>query len=268
MTNQTKKRSRQADGRTFLNSPLRYPGGKFRAVQTLAPMAPKDCDVVISPFIGGGNLELHWAQEGKEVIAYDGFGPLVEFWQYLLDSDDHPAMMDIIKSLYPLSKEQFYALQKLLMDQAGIFCAAYYFVLNRGSFSGTTLSGGCGDPSQRFSLSAIARAEEFSRFNGRLTVCHSLWPNSLEKHPDEFMYLDPPYMIKDRLYGHHGDLHEGFDHAGLAAALKERSAPWLLSYNDSPEIRELYQDFTIQEVKWGYGMGTCKKGAELVIKNY
>ena len=52
-----------------------------------------------------------------------------------------------------------------------------------------------------------------------------------------FVYLDPPYYLGRRSnYYRHAE----FDHARLAAALQSLPSPWLLSYNDAPEVRSLY----------------------------
>ena len=49
---------------------LRYPGGKTKAIDLITPFV-KDYDKIISPFIGGGSLEVHWAGNlNKEIIGY------------------------------------------------------------------------------------------------------------------------------------------------------------------------------------------------------
>ena len=63
-----------------LKTPLRYPGGKSKAIDLITPYV-KDYDRIVSPFIGGGSLEVYWsANLGKEVIGYDIFDVLVNFW--------------------------------------------------------------------------------------------------------------------------------------------------------------------------------------------
>ena len=63
---------------------LRYAGGKSKAINQITPFI-KDYDEIISPFIGGGSLEVHWSSNlGKKVIGYDVFDVLVNFWNVLL----------------------------------------------------------------------------------------------------------------------------------------------------------------------------------------
>nr|AIF20838.1 D12 class N6 adenine-specific DNA methyltransferase (dam) [uncultured marine thaumarchaeote KM3_95_D02] len=69
-------------------SPLRYPGGKSRAVSQIVdkyiiPNIPKN-KKVCSPFFGGGSIEIALAKLGYRVYGYDAFPPLVDFWQVLL----------------------------------------------------------------------------------------------------------------------------------------------------------------------------------------
>ena len=55
---------------------FKYPGGKSRAVEFITSFFPK---IKLSPFLGGGSIELNLASKGTKVIAYDVFLPLVNF---------------------------------------------------------------------------------------------------------------------------------------------------------------------------------------------
>ena len=74
-----------------MKTPIRYAGGKSRAIKHITPFV-KDEDKIVSPFIGGGSLEVHWAAMGKEVIGYDIFDMLVNFWDILLTKPDELAI--------------------------------------------------------------------------------------------------------------------------------------------------------------------------------
>ena len=62
-------------------SPLRYAGGKSKAVGLILENLPKlNRKKIISPFFGGGSVELCLAQELEfEVVGYDTFDFLVNF---------------------------------------------------------------------------------------------------------------------------------------------------------------------------------------------
>lgn len=87
--------------------------------------------------------------------------------------------------------------------------------------------------------------------------------------PDSFFYLDPPYYTSEYVYDC------GFtweDHLRLHRALSEAQGQWLISYNDCPEIRELYGDFNqfgfsrIHSMVQKYEAG--KEFPELLVGNY
>jgi len=70
-------------------TPLRYPGGKSRAVKTIMPyIRDLDRGELCSPFLGGGSIELKCAEEGMIVHGYDLFQPLVWFWEALLSNPE------------------------------------------------------------------------------------------------------------------------------------------------------------------------------------
>ena len=66
------------------------------------------------------------------------------------------------------------------------------------------------------------------------------------------------------LYGDKGDAHRGFDHLALYRLLSERDN-WMLSYNNCPEILELYEDYEIYYPNWSYGMSQDKDSKEVLI---
>jgi len=68
-------------------NPLRYPGGKTRAVQQILPYFPAMPGVLCAPFFGGGSIELAAAGLGWQVHGYDQFQPLVDFWQTRLNHE-------------------------------------------------------------------------------------------------------------------------------------------------------------------------------------
>ena len=151
-----------------------------------------------------------------------------------------------------------------------------YYALNRSSFSGATLSGGYSKEAaaKRFTQSSIDRLREFQ--SPSLSVELADFRDSLAKHDDNtFIYADPPYAINNPvLYGENGSTHKGFDHLGFAEAIKKKNN-WIVSYNDSKYIRELYQGYEIIETGWSYGMhgGHAKEGdltntsSEIIILN-
>lgn len=252
----------------FKNSPntvslLRYPGGKTRAAKFILPYFPSSLTTLFSPFFGGGSLEIILASRGVKVYGYDIFEPLVVFWQCALENPDKLA--NIVLQYYPLSRDKFYELQNNLdaYKTDRYRYAAVFYVLNRSSYSGTTLSGGMSPNHPRFTLSAVERLKNFYCPN-LICVEKMDFKESFKLHTRDFVYADPPYMINSGLYGRKGDVHRNFDHDALYEILKQRGG-WILSYNDCDKVKKMYSRYKIVYPVWKYGMSGNKTSREILI---
>ena len=247
---------------------LRYPGGKQRAVKILADYIPPDETEICSPFLGGGSLELYCSSVlGAQVYGYDNFAPLAEFWHALISRRD--ILADKAAAFLPiLKREDFYRLQKTQTDIADkTERAAVFFVINRASFSGCTMSGGMSPGHPRFTPSAVERLRRFpsAKVRKSFSVRKADFADSIGAHPNGLIYADPPYMLKNQnLYGARGKCSE-FNHAKLREVLAARGGRWLLSYNDCEEARRLYRGFVALTPKWRYGMSGDKNSRELLV---
>ena len=258
-----------------MKSLLRYPGGKSRALKHITPYFPKDLTEIVSPFFGGGSIEIHYASQGVRVHGYDIFEPLVNFWQQVLDNPEYIAD-HLEATFHPCTKDAFKQYQRKQgwthMDHTYAdwkeYRACMYYALNRSSFSGATLSGGYSQQAadKRFTQSSIDRLRNFSC--PFLTVKQADFTDSLRRHNDEtFVYADPPYLLeKSTLYGERGSTHKDFDHERFAEEIKKKNN-WVISYNPHPEILELYKDYKIVYPEWAYGMSTDKKSKEILVLN-
>lgn len=255
---------------SLIKSPLRYPGGKSRAVKEIWRYVEHlGVKTLCSPFFGGGSFEIYCAQNGIKVYGYDAFASLVFFWQELLKNPKKLA--DKVATYKPgkFSKELFYDLQKSHPGTTDHFMSAVeFYVLNRTSFSGSTLSGGMANYkgiNPRFTDSSVDRIRNFKVENIISVEIKDFTKSiNLKKHKNDLLYLDPPYMIENSLYGNRGNLHKGFEHKRLLIELRKRES-WILSYNDSDTIRDMYKEFQILEPKWSYGMSKNKKSNEILI---
>lgn len=242
-------------------SPLRYPGGKSRAIEIVFDIIPSNTKELVSPFFGGGSIELYCASKGIKVYGYDIFDPLVDFWKSI--TKNPKALAEEIELYNPLSKDMFYFLQKKQSSfKSQLERAAVFFVLNRSSFSGSTLSGGMSPDHPRFNKASINKVASFKVKN--FTVEKLDFEQSINNHPNTRLYLDPPYLIDNFLYGKQGNTHKGFDHQKLCDMLKKRDN-WILSYNDCTTIADMYKDYKILYPTWQYGMSSNKKSKEVLI---
>lgn len=259
-------------------SVLRYVGGKTKLASKIIPQIERrsyDLSLIVSPFFGGGSIEFILNKKyGSKVIANDKFSPLINFWYQLQQNRQN--LVEYIKEVKSrINKDVFYQLRTQVLEwlqnkdeDKDLVIASYYFALNRSSFSGSTLSGGFSSQSAsgRFTKSSIDKLSkinlnDFSFYNLDFVDFLSFLNN------DIFIYLDPPYYLSKttaKLYGVNGDLHENFNHNLLWQTLKTKPN-WALSYNDCPEIRELYKDYEIINLEAQYSMNKSKKGQEILI---
>ena len=245
----------------MMQSPLRYTGGKTRAIKVLKNFLPSNTKSIISPFIGGGSFELSCAESGIKIFGYDTFLPLVDFWFYLIH--DPKLLADKIQQYFNIDKAELRTWgKKLWSEQDPLMRATMFFILNRTTYGGTTVNGGLyTDIYQRFTPSIIKRVIESKIKN--LEVGFLDFRQSLLLH-DELAYLDPPYVGQDRLYAYSKISNQEFPHKKLSDILRKRSN-WILSYNDHPLIRELYSEFQILTPSWKYGISNESKYSKEVL---
>lgn len=258
-----------------MKSPLRYPGGKTRACKTLLDIVDRenfDTSEVISPFTGGASFEFHLRDtRGSRLILNDKFEPLATFWSACKNDKDRLCATLEETRIKGVSKDDFKHMRESIVGESdALERAKKYFVINRCSFSGATLSGGFSEESsnKRFTKSSIDRVRALDLSD--VSVHNEDFTTFLETHGagrKGFVFVDPPYYLesKSKLYGKNGDLHENFDHEGLRRTLERVERDWVLTYNDVPYIRELYKGHRIVDVAWSYGMNSTKVSSEIVI---
>jgi DNA adenine methylase len=250
-------------------SPLRYPGGKTRAISILEKYVNNyypNQKTLLSPFFGGGSFELHMKTKGYDIKGNDLVIPLYNLW--CIKQTNSNALVQKIYEKQPITKEKFHILRDNIMTEAdALEQASSYFIINRTSFSGATLCGGYSKQAaeKRMTESCIQRLKDcnvqdivFTNFD-----CNLFLQLNAETY-DDVVYADPPYYIDTYIYGKNGDMHENFNHIEFAETIKQRSH-WIISYNDCEFIRNLYQGCQIFEEKWSYGMNTSKKSSEIII---
>ena len=256
-------------------SPLRYPGGKTRACKILDEIVVQHFDIsefdrIISPFFGGGSFEFYLQNKYKlRIIANDKFTPLANFWR-TCKMDQGELVAELEKKIDRISKTEFLEYRARIMQEVQqLEQSVMYFIINRCSFSGATLSGGFSQDASknRFTRSSIQKIaqldlREFEIANQDFTDFLA----QLEQSQRDLVFLDPPYYLEggSNLYGKSGDMHEGFPHEVLFRVVETRSN-WIMTYNDCDYIRDLYKDYVIIPAEWSYGMNKTKKSSEIII---
>jgi DNA adenine methylase len=250
-------------------SPLRYPGGKTRAIAILEAHLLEnfaDCKTVLSPFFGGGSFELHLYDKGYKIYGNDLFKPLWTFWRQC--QTGLTELVGAVKAKMPVTKELFTELRTTITKLTEpLAIATAYYIINRTSFSGATFCGGFSRQAATGRLNESSLETLSGLAIPQLEISNLDFAEFMDLHPDVdglVIYADPPYYISSYIYGKDGDMHEGFNHVAFAAKIKTRRR-WMLSYNDCPYIRNLYSDCRIIGVSWSYGMNVSKASSEILI---
>ena len=268
----------------FYKSPLRYPGGKSRAIKILKDYFPKNFSEYREPFFGGGSVGIYLSQilrqEQIQFFANDFNCDVYCFWN-ILKTQNQALINEIqnIKNDFKNGRELYEnILSRRNKNLSDFQRAVDFFVLNRITFSGVVDCGGYSQKAfeSRFTQSSIERLKNMDTILQNFIFSNESYENLLQREgKDVFIFLDSPYYsaTKSRLYGKKGDLHTNFNHQRLCANLKNTKHKFLLTYDDSNFIRELYQDFYISNYSLQYGMNNYKqtqaaKGAELLISNF
>ena len=254
-------------------SPLRYPGGKTRACKILDQILQdnfiiSDFDAILSPFFGGGSFEFYLQNKyNLNILANDKFTPLYNFWD-VCKYNKKDLCSILYKYIDKVSKDTFIQMRQQIMNESNIKQATLFFIINRCSFSGATLSGGFSlDASKnRFTKSSIDRINKLNldKFTIHNLDFEQFINYNLNKN--NFIFLDPPYYLEKKscLYGNNGNMHKTFNHIKLYECISTKKN-WLMTYNNCNYIKNLYKKFKIIETNWNYGMNKSKKSSEIII---
>ena len=271
----------------YLGSPLRYAGGKSLAVGHILEYLPDGLEKVVSPFIGGGSVEVAIAKELKiDVIGYDVFELLVNYWQVQVKE---PKELFERLNEFENTKEEYERIKDLLKkiwnkkdgllenDFSDLELAAYYYFNHNLSYG----PGFLGWMSSIYTVRKKYQAmlEKVRNFDvNNLQVFNESFETSIPKHNGDFLYLDPPYFLAGdskmfkgiypmRNFPVH---HNSFRHDTLADLLKQHKGGFILSYNDCSWVREAYKDFKIVEISWQYtmGQGETRIGKNRLERNF
>ena len=275
-----------------MKTPIRYAGGKSRAKKSITPYV-EDQTKIVSPFMGGGSLEVYWASMGKEVIGYDVFDMLVNFWDVVLSKPDELAD-ELIKitpdnSTYAEIKEILMTLDKTQSMLSGwktdhykrtniksldeVVSAAYYYFNHNTSYGPGYL--GWGSSLYLNDESWNKMVDQIRTFKcDTLKVYQKDFSESIPEHKDDFLYLDPPYFLDsdsdNKMFTGIYPMrnipvhHDQFSHELLRDMVHEHQGEFVLSYNNCESIRNYYRDFDFQYPDWNYSMGN---GESMIGKN-
>ena len=275
-----------------LKTPLRYPGGKSKAIKTLSPWFPQIVSEYREPFIGGGSIAIDFTKTNPDVPVWvnDLYVPLYNFWiqlrdrgkelservreekQKTLDEGEIGKVTEKAKELFDIYKEE--------IDTYDDFeKAVAFFIMNKCSYSGLTENSTFSPTASNsnFSLVGADKLAQFSKLieNWKITNIDYAEVMRAQGSSDTFIFLDPPYDIKDFLYGKNREMHKSFDHDRFANDVYNCIHKFMITYNVNDRLMELYKNYNLKEWKLRYSMahrgdkGTTENiKTELLVTNY
>ena len=277
-----------------MKTPLRYPGGKSRAVPKLCQWLPVDITEYREPFLGGGSMAIEMTKRFPDLSIWvnDLYKPLYLFWLALRDDGNYLYDQLIqLKQRHPdqgSAKQLFLDAKEKVNDDDLSYKdkAVAFYIINKCSFSGLTESSSFSPQASdsNFSIRGIENLKSYSKLikNWKITnldyadlVEDCLGHGEIKCDDNTFIYVDPPYQVKDNLYGHKGEMHKGFDHARFADVMDDTMGNVMISYNNHPDIVQRYLEWSQYDFAHTYTMrstGTYMldqtKRRELICLNY
>lgn len=271
-------------------TPLRYPGGKSRATKILMDYIPEKYDRYTEGFLGGGSMAIAMTRKNPDlkVTVSDLYVPLYAFWMALRDlgpqMQDHLhniktylSRFDDQEDVIKAHREAFQKAKETLNDpNTGMYqMAVNFYICNKCSFSGLSENSSFSEQASQsnFSFNGINSLLWYHQAIQNWEILNEDYANVIAE--DAFNFLDPPYAIKDNLYGKKGDLHKQFDHIRMSETLKDFKGKTMITYNSCKEVEDMYPTFSKLQWDLTYTMrSTASYGAdqdkrkELLLVNY
>ena len=260
---------------TTLKPPHGWVGGKSRLAKQIVSFMPNDHNLYVEVF--GGALNVLYAKElptraNYREVANDFNGELINLHRAIRTN---PKKLEKYLSDLLISRAIFNDIKsKELIPRDNIERASFFFYLITQSF---------GSKGGNFAMNAKSRKprsiyKDFTKWSKRLsqvTIENLDFEKLINEYDKEetLFYCDPPYVGTENYYKNVREFNLK-DHKRLYKALRQIKGKFLLSYNDTPFIRDLYKDFKIvKSDKIRYTLGANKNGeiksvCEIFIMNY
>ena len=275
-----------------LKTPLRYPGGKSKAIKTLSPWFPKTISEYREPFIGGGSIAIEITKSNPDIPVWinELYVPLYNFWVQLRDrgeelservrEEKQRTLDEGDKDKVTVKAKELFNKYKQEIDTYDDFeKAVAFFIMNKCSFSGLTENSTFSQSASNsnFSLVGADKLAQFSKLIKNWKITNIDYSEVMKAHGsrDTFIFLDPPYDIKDFLYGKNREMHKKFDHERFADDVYICVHKFMITYNVNDRLKELYKNYNLKEWKLRYSMahrgdkGTDENiKTELLVTNY
>ena len=217
-------------------------------------MLPENIKEYREGFLGGGSCALAFSVMYPDVPVWvnDLYYNLFAFWTQLqknpdplinrlLELKDEACRADGVEELEKKHRALYADMRDLINTSDDDFdLATAFYVLNRSSFGGFTeqnKNAFIRDSYKNtiFSQSKIKKLANISQIIQPWRITNQDYRDLMETPgEDVFVFLDPPYLIKDMLYGKDKEMHTSFCHEAFVKACKDTPHNWMITYNEHP----------------------------------
>ena len=262
---------------------LRYPGGKSKMTLFIKELLTKnkmtENVTYVEPFAGGAGIALNLLidEDVKNVIINDKDISVYAFWWALLNETNK-----FIEKILQINvdMEEWYKQREIQKnkEKEDLFDLGFStFFLNRTNRSGIISAGPIGGLNQsgkwkidaRFKkLELLSRIQKIVEKKGDIKLFNKdaveFLIQDVSKLPikNVLIYLDPPYYNKGKQLYMNFFKHE--DHQKLEKVIEKLQHNWVVSYDDTPEIREIYKEYIPFSYQLNYSLASASKGNEVM----
>lgn len=248
---------------------LRYPGGKFYGAKIILPLLNINHSEYREPFIGGGSIFL--AKEKAEGTNWinDKDDELINFYKVIQNEITANSLYAMLENEY-VDKIRYSEILNF-EPSSSIERAFKYFYLNRTSFSGIM-----NKPRWGYLIGSSLTPENWvsrikpvaDKLRDTKITCADFRELLLDGNENVLCYIDPPYYVAAKgIYRIDFTLD---DHNDLCEILKNAKFKFVLSYENSPIINDMYKWANIRTESWVYYLSENRRqdGKELIISNF
>lgn len=269
----------------MLYSPLRYPGGKGKLAPFMGLMINKmniQNGTYIEPFAGGAGVALELLMEDyvDDIVINDYDKAIYSVWRAIINEPEN--LVDRILQT-PVNIDEWKKQKEIYVRQNrkySLDLAFATFFLNRTNRSGILKGGPIGGLEQtgNYGIDArynaeklVARIRAIAKYKKHIKVYNKeivrFIKNVLPDYgQNSLTYFDPPYFNKGpELYKNFFDKE---DHARIARLiLNSVPGKWIITYDDAPEIIDLYRQQCIRRYDLNYSAANTGKRSEVIVFN-
>ncbi len=266
-------------------SPLRYPGAKWRLEKFVTALLADNGLLgahYAEPYAGGASLALSLlvGRHVKEVHLNDLDRSIYAFWFSITRNTKN--FIELARST-PVTMDSWHAQQEIQANKetASLLELGFStFFLNRTNRSGILKGGVIGGKNQdgkwkidaRYNLENLTkRILRIAEYSSSIHVSNSdaldfVINKNKELPPSSLIFLDPPYFVKGQ--GLYLNSYEKEDHAAVASVVvNDLNIPWIVSYDDVPEIRNLYLGEKVHAYELRYSAASTRRGKEIIFSS-